>query len=108
MSKWIFLLSVAATLFLASCGKPSAAKYAEKFCACSEDLAKAEIQLKNQRIDAKAYALIKADQKVCMGEGDPRSNLKTSKDSLAFEAAFLEELKTRCPNIARNYGFEVD
>jgi hypothetical protein len=106
MSKFFSLFAL--LVLLASCGKPSAAKYAEQFCNCSEDLAKARIQLENNRIDSNAYKQIEIEQLKCMGEGDPRSAFQNATDSFKFEAAFLEELKNRCPNVARNYGFDVD
>ncbi len=107
--RWISVVVTTILLLgMMSCAKPSPSKYAEKFCRCSEDLGKAEIQLKNKQIDVKAYASIKADQKVCMGEDNPLEQFKNAEDSLKFMANFLKELKEKCPSTARNLGYEID
>ncbi|WCL82667.1 hypothetical protein PPO43_06095 [Saprospira sp. CCB-QB6] len=94
-------------LLMACSSGPSAAKYAKKFCDCSETLAKAKVQLDNGRMEADFYADLEAKQKECMGQDNPFSQLKTAADSLAFEQAFLQELAKQCPSTARNYGYTL-
>ena len=102
---WLSL--VVGTLLLSSCSStPSASKYAQKFCDCSADFAKAEIQKKNGRIDALTYEQIVLEHDACLGEEDPLSGFQDNPEKLTqFKADFLVELEKTCPEVARNLNF---
>lgn len=90
------------------CGKPSAQQYAAKFCSCSEDIAKATVQLQTKQINQAAFDQIKAEHDVCMGQDSPLEHLDSAKDSLQFFQDFLQEIGKQCPSIGRNYGYQLD
>jgi len=103
-----FLLLGTLLIGLHSCQSgPSAAYYAERFCACSSDFSKAAVQLKAGTIDQATYQQLQTEHTACMGEEDPLEDLKDDPEALqAFKAAFLTEITERCPSTARNMGFE--
>ncbi|MCP4442018.1 MAG: hypothetical protein GY810_24175 [Aureispira sp.] len=90
------------------CGKPSAQQYAAKFCTCSEDISRATVQLEAKQMDQATFDQIKTEHDVCMGEDSPLDDLGSEKDSLHFFQDFLHEVKKQCPNIGRNYGYDLD
>lgn len=105
-SHFFYLLLLGTSLLLNSCGGPSASKYAKTFCDCSEDLAKATIQLKAGTITQAEFSQIAADHSTCLGEKDPLELLKDDPEALAqFKQDFLLELENQCPKVAQGMGF---
>lgn len=103
-----FTSLVLSCLLLVSCGGgPSASSYAKKFCECSPELAKAEVQHNAKRIDDATFNKIKAEHQACIGNDDnPLELLKNQPEQLkAFKTEFLLELEKQCPDIARNMNF---
>lgn len=90
-----------------SCGNgKSAEDYAERFCSCSVELAKANIQLDNKLISPEAFREIEAEQEACMGEDDPLKDLDGYPDKeQQFQFEFIQALEKKCPAIARDMGF---
>lgn len=99
-----FLLLLALTT---SCGKgKSAEDYAERFCSCSVELAKATVQLENRLISPEAFRKIEAEQEACMGEDDPLQALSEYPEQQEqFQIEFVQALEQKCPAIARDMGF---
>ncbi|BDS13764.1 hypothetical protein [Aureispira anguillae] len=93
-------------LFLTSCGGPSASKYAQKLCDCSEAFSKAAIQLRSGTINQATFDQIKKEHDACMGEDNPLEKLADDPEALVqFKAEFLIELEKSCPEVARNMGY---
>ena len=91
---------------LSACTGPSAAKYAQKFCACSEALSTAENKITTGKIDQQAFETIVAEHRACLGDDDPLEALKGRPEQLdQFKKEFLTELEKQCPTISRNMGF---
>ena len=101
-----FMSLAVACLLLVSCGKPSASRYAARFCACSQDFSKAGIQLKAGTIDQARFEQISTEHQACLGEDDPLKALEDKPAELIqFKAEFLTELEKQCPDVFRNLGF---
>jgi len=95
-------------LTLAACGRGydnSPEGLASKFCDCSEEMGKAIVKLKAQRMTQGEFETIKREQEACMGPNDPRQSMSEG-EVLNFDAAFLKAVFEKCPNTARNYGFK--
>ena len=89
-----------------SCGGHSADEYADRFCGCSVELAKAHIQLNNKLISPETFRAIEAEQEICMGEDDPLKALEDSpEEQELFQMEFVQALEKKCPAIARDMGF---
>ena len=92
--------------FLSACSGPSAPKYAQKFCACSEALSTAENKISTGKIDQQVFETIVAEHRACLGDDDPLEALKGRPEQLdQFKKEFLTELEKQCPTISRNMGF---
>lgn len=105
MSKKIIFLFLS-TCFLTACTGPSASKYAQKFCACSEALSKAESKITTGKIDQQGFEAIVAEHRLCIGTDDPLEQLKDQPKKLdQFKKEFLTELEKQCPVISRDMGF---
>lgn len=90
-------------LLLIGCGGPSASKYAQKFCTCSSEFSKADIQLKAGTISQSKFNELQTAHDACMGEENPLEGLKNKPEELAqFKAEFLLEINKQCPETARN------
>lgn len=90
------------------CGQPSAQQYAAKFCSCSEDIARATVQLQAKQIEQAAFDQIKTEHHACMGDDNPLEEATSEQEKLQFFKDCLEEIKKQCPNIGRNYGYKID
>lgn len=93
-------------LLLIRCSGPSAPDYAERFCACSEALSKAETKITKGKITQHEFDAIIVEHRACLGDDDPLEALKDNPDKLAqFKKEFLTELEKQCPTISRDMGF---
>lgn len=108
MNKSILYIAASSLLIglLSSCGGSSAEHYADKFCSCSLELARANIQYKNKIIDQATYQKIEQEHNACLGESDPLEALSDSpEEQQVFEMEFLQAIEKKCPDIARDMGF---
>jgi len=105
--KYILLICTSCLLFVACTNPHTATFYAEKFCACSEELSKAEIKKQYKKLteESEEYQRIVSEHADCMGKDDPWTKLETKEEQTAFTVEYIETLIKKCPNIARNYGY---
>jgi len=107
MPKILYYTIISCCLFLASCGKKTAADYAQQYCNCSEELGVARVQLTNGLITKEQYEQTEQQQEDCMGSDNPLETLKEDPEALAtFKASFLIEITKQCPKTAQNMGFD--
>jgi hypothetical protein len=94
-------------LLLTSCASSpnTPESWAKKFCNCSDELGKAIVKLKAEKMTQKEFEAVKIEQEKCMGPTDPRQSMSEA-EVLVFDAAFMKAIFEKCPNVARNYGFK--
>ena len=103
---YAFISLIFCCLLLIGCNNNSslAQKHAKRFCKCSKQFSKIDIQLKSGKIDQATHDRITAEHNACMGDENPLEALKDKPQELIqFEAEFLTELEKQCPDIARNW-----
>lgn len=104
----IFYLSLPLLLALSACSSPPAERYAKQFCDCSAEIADALVRQRADKISAAEFAGIRDEYLQCMGEiEDPRLEL-TQEETNAFEQEYLLHIRQNCPNIGRNFGYQLD
>lgn len=104
----IFYLSLVLLIGLSACRSSPAEEYAKRFCDCSAELADATARKKADKISDAEFTSIRDEQLQCMGElDDPRINM-TQEEINLFEQDFLLHIRQNCPNIGRNFNYQLD
>lgn len=85
----------------------NAQTHARRFCECSTEMGRAEVRKKAERIDEAEYQQLRQAHIQCMGTDDPRAKLSAAQKE-QFDIDFLIEIKRQCPDIGRNFGYQID
>ena len=77
---------------------------AKTFCNCSENLGNAIQEKKKNKISDKEFEKTRMEWIQCMGPSDPRASMSED-EVMKFDEAYKKAVLKKCPNIARNNGF---
>lgn len=95
-------------LGITACEGPPAEEHAKRFCECSAELADALARKKAGKIDDADFTRIRDEHLQCMGNlEDPRANM-SQEEINDFQQSYLRYIRQNCPNIGRNYGYQLD
>ena len=79
--------------------------YTQKFCSCGTELSELENQRASGRLSPAHYQSAKKEFETCLGSD--QLNFQQAADSIQFYDTFVRELRTQCPETARNLGFKI-